>query len=113
MNTEANTKESRSQNEAGTTWKLLVLDQDVQVHQALVERLAGVVCAGQKCEVSFAQTLLQAKLLLPTQTDLAILLVGNLLDPESEVRRILNEKRVFVLKEDQNTRPQFYYFYGV
>ena len=90
MNTEANTKESRSQNEAGTTWKLLVLDQDVQVHQALVERLAGVVCAGQKCEVSFAQTLLQAKLLLPTQTDLAILLVGNLLDPVESVKELVS-----------------------
>ena len=37
---------------------------------------------------------------------------GNLLDPESEIRRIIDRKRVFVFKEDLATRPQFYYFYG-
>ncbi len=37
---------------------------------------------------------------------------GNLLDPESEIRRVMDEKRVFVLKEELNTRPKFFYFYG-
>ncbi len=37
---------------------------------------------------------------------------GNLLDPDSEIRRLLQEKRVFVLKEELNTRPKFFYFYG-
>jgi len=37
---------------------------------------------------------------------------GNLLDPSSEIRRLLEEKRVFVLKEELNTRPKFFYFYG-
>jgi len=37
---------------------------------------------------------------------------GNLLDPESEIRYIIENKRVFILKEDLNTRPQFYYFYA-
>ena len=37
---------------------------------------------------------------------------GNLLDPDSEIRRLLEEKRVFVLKEELNTRPKFFYFYG-
>jgi len=37
---------------------------------------------------------------------------GNLLDPESEIRRLLDEKRVFVLKEELNTQPKFFYFYG-
>jgi Fe-S-cluster-containing dehydrogenase component len=37
---------------------------------------------------------------------------GNLLDPTSEIRRLLDEKRVFVLKEELNTRPKFFYFYG-
>ncbi|HXI10033.1 MAG TPA: 4Fe-4S dicluster domain-containing protein [Thermodesulfobacteriota bacterium] len=35
---------------------------------------------------------------------------GNLLDPESEVRRILDRKRVFRLKADLNTYPKFFYF---
>jgi len=35
---------------------------------------------------------------------------GNLLDPESEVRRILARKRVFRLKADLNTYPKFFYF---
>jgi molybdopterin-containing oxidoreductase family iron-sulfur binding subunit len=35
---------------------------------------------------------------------------GNLLDPESEVRRILDKKRVFRLKADFNTFPKFFYF---
>jgi len=38
---------------------------------------------------------------------------GNLLDPESEIARILREKRVFVLKAELKTEPKFYYFYGV
>jgi len=38
---------------------------------------------------------------------------GNLLDPESEIRYILENKRVFVLKTELDTQPRFYYFYGV
>jgi len=37
---------------------------------------------------------------------------GNLLDEESEMSYLLREKRVFVLKEELNTRPRFYYFYA-
>jgi len=37
---------------------------------------------------------------------------GNLLDPESEVRYILEHKRILVLKEELNTMPKFFYFYG-
>jgi molybdopterin-containing oxidoreductase family iron-sulfur binding subunit len=37
---------------------------------------------------------------------------GNLLDPESEIRSVLDRKRVFLLKEDLDTRPKFFYFYG-
>jgi molybdopterin-containing oxidoreductase family iron-sulfur binding subunit len=36
---------------------------------------------------------------------------GNILDPESEVSKILKEKRVFVLKEELNTIPQFFYYF--
>jgi len=38
---------------------------------------------------------------------------GNLLDPESEIARILRDKRVFVLKSELKTEPKFYYFYGI
>ncbi len=38
---------------------------------------------------------------------------GNLLDPESEIRYILENKRVLVLKQELNTQPKFYYFFGV
>jgi molybdopterin-containing oxidoreductase family iron-sulfur binding subunit len=37
---------------------------------------------------------------------------GNLLDPESEIRRVMETKRVFVFKEELSTAPQFYYFYA-
>ena len=37
---------------------------------------------------------------------------GNLLDESSEMRYLMREKRVFVLKEELNTRPHFYYFYA-
>ncbi|MCM2302269.1 MAG: 4Fe-4S dicluster domain-containing protein [Flavobacteriaceae bacterium] len=37
---------------------------------------------------------------------------GNLLDPESEVRYILDNKRVLVLKQELNTQPKFYYYFG-
>jgi Fe-S-cluster-containing dehydrogenase component len=38
---------------------------------------------------------------------------GNLLDPDSEIRYILENKRVLVLKQELNTQPKFYYFFGV
>jgi molybdopterin-containing oxidoreductase family iron-sulfur binding subunit len=37
---------------------------------------------------------------------------GNLLDPDSEIRYIIDHKRVVVLKEELNTMPKFFYFYG-
>jgi Fe-S-cluster-containing dehydrogenase component len=38
---------------------------------------------------------------------------GNLLDPASEIRYVIENKRVFLFKEDLNTQPKFFYFYGV
>jgi len=35
---------------------------------------------------------------------------GNLLDPNSEIRWVLNNKKVFRLKEDLGTEPKFWYF---
>lgn len=37
---------------------------------------------------------------------------GNLLDPKSEIRYLMENKRVFILKEDLNTQPKFFYFYA-
>ncbi|MBI2569432.1 MAG: 4Fe-4S dicluster domain-containing protein [Candidatus Schekmanbacteria bacterium] len=37
---------------------------------------------------------------------------GNLLDPESEIRYLLDHKRVFVLKAELKTEPKFFYFYA-
>jgi Fe-S-cluster-containing dehydrogenase component len=37
---------------------------------------------------------------------------GNLLDPNSEIRYLIENKRVFRLKEDLNTEPKFYYFFS-
>ena len=36
---------------------------------------------------------------------------GNLLDPQSDIRWVLANKRVFVLKEELGTAPQFFYFF--
>jgi Fe-S-cluster-containing dehydrogenase component len=36
---------------------------------------------------------------------------GNMLDPDSEIRWVLENKRVFVLKEDLGTQPRFFYFF--
>ena len=38
---------------------------------------------------------------------------GNLLDPKSEIRHILDNFRVFRLKEELNTEPKFYYFFSL
>lgn len=38
---------------------------------------------------------------------------GNLLDPESEIRYVLEHFRVFRLKEELNTEPKFYYFFSL
>ncbi|HEY5546402.1 MAG TPA: 4Fe-4S dicluster domain-containing protein [Gemmatimonadaceae bacterium] len=35
---------------------------------------------------------------------------GNLLDPKSEIRWVLEHKRIFRLKEDLKTEPRFWYF---
>jgi Fe-S-cluster-containing dehydrogenase component len=37
---------------------------------------------------------------------------GNLLDKDSEIRYIIENKRVLVLKEELNTVPRFFYFYA-
>ncbi len=36
---------------------------------------------------------------------------GNVLDPNSDVRKILETKRVFVLKEEVGTLPRFFYYF--
>ncbi len=36
---------------------------------------------------------------------------GNLLDPKSEVRQIIETKRVYVLREEAGTHPRFFYFF--
>jgi molybdopterin-containing oxidoreductase family iron-sulfur binding subunit len=38
---------------------------------------------------------------------------GNVLDPRSDIRWVLENKRVFVLKEELGTRPRFFYFFDV
>jgi molybdopterin-containing oxidoreductase family iron-sulfur binding subunit len=38
---------------------------------------------------------------------------GNLLDPDSEIRQVLEHKRVFVLKEELGLKPNFFYFFDV
>lgn len=38
---------------------------------------------------------------------------GNLLDPDSPIRWVLDNKRVYVLKEELGTRPRFFYFFDV
>lgn len=37
---------------------------------------------------------------------------GNLLDPGSEIRWVIENKRVYVLKEEHGTEPSFYYFFS-
>ena len=37
---------------------------------------------------------------------------GNLLDPEGEIRQVIESKRIFVFKEELGTEPKFFYFYG-
>lgn len=36
---------------------------------------------------------------------------GNIMDPDSDIRWIIENKRVFVLKEDLGTNPRFFYFF--
>lgn len=38
---------------------------------------------------------------------------GNVLDPDSDIRWVLENKRVYVLKEELGTRPRFFYFFDV
>ena len=36
---------------------------------------------------------------------------GNLRDPDSQLRKILKSKRVYILKEEAGTIPRFYYWF--
>ncbi len=36
---------------------------------------------------------------------------GNVLDPDSEIRWVIENKRTFVLKEELGTKPRFFYFF--
>jgi molybdopterin-containing oxidoreductase family iron-sulfur binding subunit len=36
---------------------------------------------------------------------------GNLLDAESEIRLMMKNKKVYILKKELNTQPSFFYFY--
>jgi Fe-S-cluster-containing dehydrogenase component len=36
---------------------------------------------------------------------------GNMADPNSEVRQVLANKRIFILKEEAGTHPNFFYFF--
>ena len=38
---------------------------------------------------------------------------GNLLDPESEIRYILDNHRIYILKEELNTQPKFFYYFSI
>ena len=38
---------------------------------------------------------------------------GDMTDPDSEIRWVLANKRVFILKEDLGTLPRFFYFFDV
>ena len=38
---------------------------------------------------------------------------GNLLDPESEIRYILKNHRIYILKEELNTQPTFFYYFSL
>lgn len=38
---------------------------------------------------------------------------GNILDPESEISKVIETKRVFRLKSELNTQPKFYYFFSI
>jgi len=37
---------------------------------------------------------------------------GDLNNPNSEIRRIIATKRVYILKEELGTLPRFFYFFG-
>ena len=38
---------------------------------------------------------------------------GNLLDPKSELRYILDNHRIYILKEELNTQPKFFYYFSI
>lgn len=38
---------------------------------------------------------------------------GNLLDPDSEINYILKNHRIYILKEELNTQPKFFYYFSI
>ncbi len=38
---------------------------------------------------------------------------GNLLDPDSEINYVLKNHRIYILKEELNTQPKFFYYFSI
>ena len=91
----------------------VVPPEEVNPNQAYLSnrmRPAGVI---EKCTFCLHRT---RKGLLPACLEACptgARVFGNLLDPESDIRWVLDNKRVFILKEALGTEPRFFYFFDV
>ena len=87
--------------------------EDINPDQGLLSNRIRPVGAMEKCHFCLHRT---RKGLLPACLEACPTgsrVFGNLIDPDSEIRWVLENKRVFVLKEELNTLPRFFYFFDV
>jgi len=84
---------------------------EIQTEQALLSNRIRPVGVMEKCTFCLHRT---RKGRLPACLEACptgARVFGNLLDPQSEIRWVLDNKRVFILKEEVGTRPRFFYFF--
>jgi molybdopterin-containing oxidoreductase family iron-sulfur binding subunit len=93
-------------------WKKPEIPTDeIQTDQALLSNRIRPVGVMEKCTFCLHRT---RKGRLPACLEACptgARVFGNLLNPESEIRWVLENKRVFILKEEVGTRPRFFYFF--
>ncbi len=85
--------------------------EDINPDQAYLSNRIRPVGVVEKCTFCLQRT---RRGLLPACAEACptgARVFGNLLDPDSSIRSMLANKRVFVLKEDLGTEPLFYYFF--
>ncbi len=80
----------------------------VQAYLANRIRPAGVV---EKCHFCLHKTRKGGAPACQQACPTGARVFGNMLDPDSDIRWVLENKRVYVLKEDLGTRPRFFYFF--
>src|SRR4051812_13265654 len=82
----------------GLGWKVLIVDDEPEVHQATMFALSGLIVAGRRIDFLHAATSAEARALLAQEKDIALVLLDVVMETEDAglrlVRHIRSERRI-------------------